>query len=83
MAWTVEHLNGVVDAELEDLPADMRARFHHISLSIEDFGLIELRATSSTWTDRFGKCGLKVATVSREPSMSQRPASEWWWSESS
>jgi len=43
MAWTVETLNGVVDAELEALPADMRARFHHISRLIEDFGLDRVR----------------------------------------
>jgi hypothetical protein len=29
MAWTVENLNDVVDAELDELPADMRARFVH------------------------------------------------------
>ena len=38
MAWTVETLNEVVDAELEDLPADMRARFVHISRLIEELG---------------------------------------------
>jgi Phage derived protein Gp49-like (DUF891) len=43
MAWTVETLNSVVDAELEALPADMRARFHHISRLIEDFGLDRVR----------------------------------------
>ncbi len=43
MAWTVETLNGVVDAELEALPADMRARFHHISNLIEEFGLDRVR----------------------------------------
>jgi len=37
--WTVETLNEAVDAELEALPADMRARFVHISRLIEDFGL--------------------------------------------
>ena len=43
MAWTVETLNGTVDAELKALPADMRARFHHISLLIEEFGLERVR----------------------------------------
>jgi phage-related protein len=43
MAWTVETLNDVVDAELEDLPADMRARFVHISRLIEEFGLERVR----------------------------------------
>lgn len=39
MAWTVETLNDIVDAELEALPADMLARFHHISEMIQEFGL--------------------------------------------
>jgi phage-related protein len=43
MAWTVETLNEVVDAELEKLPADMRARFVHISRLIEEFGLETVR----------------------------------------
>lgn len=43
MAWTVETLNDVVDAELEDLPADMRARFVHISRLIEEFGIERVR----------------------------------------
>jgi phage-related protein len=32
-----------VDAELEQLPADMRARFTHISRLIEEFGLERVR----------------------------------------
>ena len=28
--WTVETLNAVTDSELDDLPADMRARFVRI-----------------------------------------------------
>jgi phage-related protein len=43
MAWTVETLNEVVDTELEELPADMRARFVHISGLIEEFGLERVR----------------------------------------
>ena len=43
MPWTVETLNDVVDAELQQLPADMRARFVHISRLIEEFGLNEVR----------------------------------------
>lgn len=39
MAWTVETLNAVVDAEIAELPADMRARFVHICRLIEEFGL--------------------------------------------
>ena len=43
MQWTVETLNRTVDAELEALPADMRARFVHISRLIEEFGLERVR----------------------------------------
>jgi phage-related protein len=43
VAWTVETLNETVDAELEELPADMRARFEYISRLIEDFGLERVR----------------------------------------
>jgi phage-related protein len=39
MAWTVETLNGTVDAELAELPADMRARFVRIAELIEAVGL--------------------------------------------
>lgn len=39
MKWTVETLNEVVDAEVEALPADMRARLAHISKLIEEMGL--------------------------------------------
>ena len=39
MAWVVETLNAAVDAELQALPADMRARFAHIARLIEEFGL--------------------------------------------
>lgn len=41
--WTVETLNRVVDAELEALPADLRARFVHISRLLEEFGLERVR----------------------------------------
>jgi phage-related protein len=43
MPWTVETLHDTVDAELEELPADMLARFHYISLLIEEFGLERVR----------------------------------------
>jgi phage-related protein len=39
MAWTVETLNETVDAELTQLPADMRARLVRISELIESVGL--------------------------------------------
>ena len=43
LAWTVETLSDVVDAELEALPADMRVRFSYISQLIEEFGLDRVR----------------------------------------
>ena len=43
MAWTVETLNDVVDAELAELPADMQASFVYISRLIEDYGLERVR----------------------------------------
>jgi phage-related protein len=39
VAWTVETLNETVDAELEALPADMRARLARIANLIEEMGL--------------------------------------------
>lgn len=39
MAWTVSTLNVVVDAEIEALPADMRARLVRLSEIIEEHGL--------------------------------------------
>ena len=68
MAWTVETLNDVVDAELAELPADMRARFRHISLLIEEFGLERVREPhvkhlyESLWEMRLhGKDGISRA----------------------
>ena len=43
MSWTVETLNATVDEELEALPADMLAKFVHISFLIEEFGLEKVR----------------------------------------
>ena len=39
MAWTVQTLNETVDAELVELPADMRARLARISELIESVDL--------------------------------------------
>jgi len=38
MDWTVETLNETVDAELEALPVDMRAKFARIAFLIESVG---------------------------------------------
>lgn len=39
MCWTVETLNEIVDAEVEALPDDMRARLARIAMLIENTGL--------------------------------------------
>jgi phage-related protein len=39
LGWTVETLNEIVDAEVESLPDDMRARLARIALLIEENGL--------------------------------------------
>jgi phage-related protein len=39
MTWTVETLNEIVDAEVEALPEDMRARLARIAKLVEDKGL--------------------------------------------
>ena len=39
MAWTGETLNATVDAEVEALPPDMRARLARIANLIEEMGL--------------------------------------------
>ena len=43
MAWTVETLNETVDAELAELPADMRARLVRISELIQQVDLPNVR----------------------------------------
>lgn len=43
MTWSVETLNATVEAELEALPLDMRARFTRISLLITSHGLDRVR----------------------------------------
>jgi len=68
MAWTVETLNDVVDAELEQLPVDMIARFRYISMLIGEFGLERVREPyvrhlrGSLWEMRLsGKDGISRA----------------------
>jgi phage-related protein len=39
MKWIVETLNDIVDAEVESLHAEMRARLAHIAKLIEEMGL--------------------------------------------
>lgn len=45
--WTVETLNIIVDAEIEDLPTDMRARLVRYANLIEQFGLRGLPAEAA------------------------------------
>lgn len=68
MNWTVETLNAIVDAELESLAADMRARFVHISRLIEEFGLERVHephvkhVRGSLWEMRLtGRAGISRA----------------------
>jgi len=51
VTWIVETLNSVVDAELEQLPADMRARFIYVSRLIEEFGLERVREPQRSYCD--------------------------------
>ena len=46
MRWTVETLNAAVDAEIEALPPDMRARLARLSDIIEQIGFEALPAGS-------------------------------------
>ena len=43
MSWIVETLNAGVDAEVNALPADMRAQLTRISFLIQEFGLERVR----------------------------------------
>lgn len=68
MKWIVETLNEVVDAELEALPADMRARLSHIANLIEEMGLEQVgephvkHLESSIWEMRLtGRSGISRA----------------------
>jgi phage-related protein len=81
MAWTVETLNETVDAELNELPADMRARLARISELIEVVGLPNVKEPhvrhirGALWEIRLkGKAGIARAlyvtakgTASRDP----------------
>ena len=68
MAWTVETLNETVDAELAELPADMRARLVRISELIESVGLPNVKephvrhVRGQLWEIRLkGKAGIARA----------------------
>jgi len=58
LSWTVETLNEAVEAEVADLPEDMRARLTRIALLIEQKGLERMgERTSSISRDACGRCG--------------------------
>jgi hypothetical protein len=58
MGWTVETLNETVDAEVEALPEDLRARLAWIAELIEERGWsVCASRTLSTLKAVFGKCG--------------------------
>jgi phage-related protein len=68
MAWIVETLNETVDAELADLPVDMRARLVRISELIESVGLPNVKephvrhVRGQLWEIRLrGKAGIARA----------------------
>jgi phage-related protein len=68
MAWSVETLNETVDAELAELPADMRARLVRISELIESVGLPNVKephvrhVRGPLWEIRLkGKAGISRA----------------------
>lgn len=68
MAWIVETLNETVDAELAELPADMRARLVRIAELIESVGLPNVKEPhvrhmrGSLWEMRLkGKAGIARA----------------------
>ena len=67
-SWTVETLNAVVDSELDDLPADMRARFVRIceliaAVGLDRVGVPHVRhRTGALWEMRLrGKDGIARA----------------------
>ncbi len=78
MAWTVETLNETVDAELAELPADMRARLVRISELIEQVGLPNVRephvrhVRGQIWEIR-----LRAKPALHARSMSRRRSSAW------
>ena len=68
MVWTVETLNETVDAELANLPTDMRARLVRISELIESVGLTNVKephvrhVRGQLWEIRLkGKAGIARA----------------------
>jgi hypothetical protein len=75
MAWTVETLGAVVDAEIAALPKDMQASFLRLAERIEAVGLERVgQPHVKHLKTSFGRCGLADATGSPEPFPSPRSA---------
>ena len=64
MSWTVETLNETVDAEVDALPEDMRARLARIAKLIEDKGL--------------GACGRAAREAHRRPPVGNADEGPRW-----
>ena len=82
MAWTVETLNETVDAEVAELPADMRARLVRISELIESVGLLNMKEPhvrhirGQLWEIRLkGKAGIACALRHSESAACRDPQS--------
>ena len=84
MAWTVETLGDMVDAEIAALPKDMQAAFLRLAERIEAVGLERIGPpTSSTSRTSSGRCGLADETGLLGRSTSPRPGAASSWSMSS
>jgi primosomal protein N'' len=66
VGWTVETSNETVEAEVEALPEDMRARLARIANLIEEKGLERMGEPHVKHIEgRLGKCGCKAAAEFR------------------
>jgi hypothetical protein len=78
MAWTVGTLNGTVDVELAELPADMRARLVRISELIESVGVPNVREPHVRHIRRhLGRFASRGKLASHGRSTSPRGSSVW------
>jgi len=78
MRWTVETFSNAVDAEIEALPKDMRARFVRLAETIEQLGFEALPfAAVNTLRRSCGNFALAAAMEFLAPSTSRRPAVGW------
>ena len=67
--WTIEILNAAVDAEIEVLPVDMRARLVRLGTIIETAGFQGLPGnTVKHLEEKLWECASGAKTVLRAPS---------------